>query len=204
MWLNEWQIPLLDGLILIGPSAGYTLPTRWLKTFPEIQAFDFDPLCSVLFRRQHGRLPITFHRENVFWLDGKLSVKPLQQILKTYSLMPVLFCNVLGQVLLEGQATPEEWESFLAQLRCVLSMRQWASYHDLYSIEPLPLKAHAVVLEGELEITLKDVATEPLTLVDHALKGGWSTGLSKKLFYWSLTPSSVHLIEGVRAEGKLA
>lgn len=171
-WLSSWSCPR-EELILLGPSAGYSLPDDWLKSFRKIEAFDLDPLSGPLFRRLHPDLPVKFHRVNLFWQDGRLSTAPLQNLLIEHPRATILFCNILGQVLLEGRASEEEWTAFLRRLREILHPHHWASYHDVHT------------LEGH-------------TQIDHMTNGDWCSGLSTQKFEWQMSPTSRHILAGVR------
>jgi hypothetical protein len=171
-WLAAWSCPRNE-LVLIGPSAGYTLPTAWLKSFDRVIAYDLDPLAPWIFRRRHRGVRARFERRDVFWRDGRLSTDALSDILRRHGKATILFTNVLGQVLLEGQADEQEWKTFLKELRLRLHGRAWASYHDTFTHE-----------NGEI--------------IDHLLTGDWSRGLHKTEFRWELTERSAHVVEGVR------
>ena len=170
-WLETWPCAT-DELLLFGPSGGYNLPTPWLKKFRKIEAFDLDPLAEWMFRRNHPDLDVHFHRVNLFWRDNRLSVSPLIEVLDRHPRASLLFCNVLGQVLLEGLAGEEEWLAFLRHLRQVLNGREWASFHDT-------------------------VTTEGNEAIDHLLDGAWLDGLTQTSFEWQLTPTSRHQVTGV-------
>lgn len=172
-WLEAWSPPTNE-LILVGPSAGYTLPTDWLKNFDQITAYDLDPLAPALFRLQHPKIKITFQRQDMFWRRGQLSLDPLKAALRIHPKAAVLFVNVLGQVLVERKAQESDWQEFLAGLRRELGSRSWASYHDRYSSS----------------------GTE---VIDHLTGGRWSEGLKKNEFRWQLTAQRSHQIEGLQA-----
>lgn len=169
-WLESWPCPRNE-LILIGPSAGYTLPTPWLGRFGRITAFDLDPLAGPLFRRRH-RTAADFHRVDLFWSEGRLSLRPLSELLERTPGATILFCNVLGQVLLEGRASEEEWAAFLRGLREKLRGRAWASYHDVRSSD------------GHMAI-------------DHLTAGDWVNGLPVRHMLWRLNSKTQHEIEAV-------
>lgn len=172
-WLGAWP-QRDDELILVGPSGGYSLSSTWLKRYRQIAAFDLDPLASFFFRRRHPGIHIEFHRQDVFWKNGTLSVMELSNILDHHPKADVLFSNVLGQLLVEKKTNEEEWYRFLTRIRERLNGRNWASYHDRFS-------------QAGME------------RVDHLTGGDWSKGLPRRQFEWPLTPQSQHWIEGVRA-----
>ncbi len=171
-FLEGWPCPKDKNLILIGPSAGYTLPSEWLKKFDKVWAFDLDPLAEVLFRWRHKHPNVEFHRVNLFWRDGKLSLTPLNEILLLKPTANLLFCNVLGQVLFEGRAGEEEWLGFLRGLRQRLRGRNWASYHDVESRSA-----------GEI--------------VNHLTAGDWTQDLRPRELKWQLSKDQHHQVHAV-------
>jgi hypothetical protein len=209
IWLKRWNPPR-EGLILIGPSGGYTLPNEWLRSFGEVHAFDLDPLAPWFFRRRHG-LYAHFERRDVFWRTSpngnrELSLEPLREILAKHPGCTVLFCNVLGQVPLEGSLTEGQWHRYLSELRQELAGRSWASYHDIFSLRPIPLAQHAEatqMLAAEISPTglpgvLKALpVAHEIQAIDHLLLSNWTDGLAKIRLGWSLTPQSLHIIECV-------
>ena len=62
--------PKQSHLLLIGPSAGWMLPTPWLTRFKQIDVVDIDPLVPLLFRLRHAKglrehgTQLRFHRED--------------------------------------------------------------------------------------------------------------------------------------------
>ena len=171
-WLEEWP-RTSDELLLIGPSAGYTLPTAWLRQFRVIHAFDLDPMAPFFFRRQHPGVNVKFHREDVFWDGEEFNTERLRPLLRAHPDAMILLSNVLGQLLLEHVVPDRAWDGFLRDLRSSLIGRDWASYHDLYTHE-----------DGEV--------------IDHLTGGEWKDGLDTRQFRWELSDKSMHLIEGVR------
>lgn len=173
-WLKSWPQNSRE-LILIGPSGGYTLSSAWLQDFKKIYAYDVDPLAPHMFKRQHPQVDVEFKNQDMFWSKKQLSWQPLTQTLAARPQAAVLFSNVLGQVLLEGKATEEEWLKHLSQLRSHLEGRAWASYHDAWTFE------------GKYKI-------------DHLTTGSWSEGLEPHILEWQLTPRSLHQIYCLRGE----
>lgn len=121
-WLAGWSPPCAR-LILVGPSAGWTLPGAWLSQFQEILAIDLDPLAPWLFALNH---PV--RRTELRWLRGDL-VTELPRHLRAWPDAAVLFCNVLGQLAVER----EDHELVLAELPRMLRRHHWASFHDCYT-----------------------------------------------------------------------
>jgi len=164
--LSEWQ-GSGDQLLLIGPSGGYTLPSAWLRGFRQVHAFDVDPLAPWFFSLRHKG--VQFHRQDMFWVDSKLSLVPLQNLLAAYPKATVLICNILGQLPLENEVTEPEFEAFLTGLRQALEGRRWASYHDTYTHEP-----------------------DGITVIDHMTSGSWTSGLETRTLQWPLRKNHVH------------
>ncbi len=203
-WLESWDAPR-DELILIGPSGGYTLPVNWLRSFRQIFAYDTDPLVPWLFPKRHPYARVKFIRSDVFWKSGRLSLSPLKKILSDHPKASIAFCNVLGQLPLEGDFNEHQWEIYLYELRLLMKDRKWASYHDLATIEPIPLERHQKVLNEyynsdgkDLKRALGGVRKRNVTITDHLMRGRWTADLDKRMFAWSLTTTSLHVIEAVR------
>jgi len=121
-WLAGWSPPCAR-LILVGPSAGWTLPGAWLSQFQEILAIDLDPLAPWFFALNH---PV--RRTGLRWLRGDLMTE-LPRHLQAWPDAAVLFCNVLGQLAVER----EDHELVLAELPRILRRHHWASFHDCYT-----------------------------------------------------------------------
>lgn len=121
-WLADWSPPCAR-LILVGPSAGWTLPSAWLSQFDEILAIDLDPLARWLFALNHSAC-----RAELGWLRGDLAAE-LPGCLDAWPDAAVLFCNVLGQLAVER----EDHEAVLAALPRMLQRHHWASFHDCYT-----------------------------------------------------------------------
>lgn len=166
-WLDFWDCSK-EHLVLIGPSGGHTLPTKWLRSFQKIDAYDLDPLAKFFFQLRHRHPALTFHQKDMFWREGRLSLAPMQEVLAEHPRASVLFCNVLGQVLLERPAEESHWYQFLKELRQLLNGRSWASFHDMYSKE-----------KGFAEI-------------DHLTNGSWLDGLIQLHFDWPLSKRNHH------------
>ncbi len=161
-WLDIWDCET-EELVIIGPSGGHTLPTQWLRRFDKITGYDLDPLAGFFFKLRHRHPHTTFLKKDMFWRDGRLSLTPIKQMLESHPKASILFCNVLGQVLLEHPADESDWYQYLKELRQVLNGRCWASYHDMYSTE-----------KGFAEI-------------DHLTNGPWLDGLIQLNFEWPMS-----------------
>lgn len=127
-WLDRWS-PRAQQLVLIGPSAGWTLPLPWLGRFRECVVLDPDPLARALLRLRSAR-PIT-----VGVVDALTTDDGPGELAAAYPDAAFLFANVLGQVLPEDDVAAERR---LDALETALSGREWASYHDLASTSQRP------------------------------------------------------------------
>jgi hypothetical protein len=198
-WLFAWRKP--GGiLVLIGPSGGYTLPSDWLRGFSKIYAYDIDPLAGWFFRLRHPGLEVEFQQADVFSRNGILSTVAIESLVRRHSEAGFLFCNVLGQLPLEHRLADGELDQFLRRLRKALGEHAWASYHDLFTVEPLAPGSQnnvASAFLGGADIRSGVAGIERLEITDHALGGEWSDGLNRSRLVWPLTSKSLHLIEAV-------
>ncbi len=200
-WLATWPCSR-QRLIVFGASGGYTLPTTWLQTFAEVQAYDMDPLAPWFFRKRHS-CAVSFFEQNLFWQEGQLSLTPLNRILASSSPATLLFSNILGQIPLEGRTQEAEWSQFLLDLRQLLRGHNWASYHDLITLDALPFAAHAQTTlmfqttPGAWRATLPKLKIANLQITDHLTESAWTSGLQRRRLGWSISPSNLHMIECV-------
>ena len=125
-WLEAWR-PAASRLILVGPSAGWTLPASLLARFDEVVALEPDPLARALLRHRFAGARLVFSRLDLFAPGG---LAALRQLFPGHAL---LFCNVLGQLSPEPGA-----QAWCETLRHSLADYCWASWHDLASSERPP------------------------------------------------------------------
>lgn len=196
-WLGEWN-PNAKGLLLIGPSGGYSLPTAWLARFERIVAVDFDPLARRIFEGRHRECRIERWIVEDLFPTGPwgLDLAPMRALLNEHPDHAILFSNVLGQLALDA---PDERriEAGLGQLRALLEGRLWASYHDRLSspVRPdLPRDVH-----HRDDVRLAHDAYAGGELSSHGT-GGIGRGLACKLFAWECQKGYWNLIEACRGE----
>lgn len=141
--LERWQptLALIDGflaqvtpaskhLVLIGGSAGWMMPQRWLQRFETIDAYDIDPFAPWLFHWRHGRalrqrgVTVQHHRSD--------ALVQLPALLQQHPQAFVWFDNVLGQhrYRIRDEARVERE---LSELKNTLQGRSWGSLHDWLS-----------------------------------------------------------------------
>jgi len=192
--LHHWQPPS-ERLLLMGPSAGWCLPSAFLSRFKTIDAVDIDPLAPVLFRFNHGLAlaragtSLTFHKVNL--------IRELGGILDAHPEHAVLFSNVLGQHLFhdEDQARAQ---ATIEGIRLSLSKRYWASFHDRLSGayplgKPLPASTstrHA--LESAKLATELGLSGQWL---DHLTAKVLPEGVDRHLMAWPLLADWLHIVE---------
>jgi hypothetical protein len=196
-FVRSWNCP--PHLILIGPSAGYSLPLDWLARFDSLtvvepgwfarRAFG-SKLVALQKPVRHFGAPLAFERPG--FLD------PLGADL---SRSGVLFCNVLGQVRVKSQ------EALHESLQKTLAGVSWASYHDRFSASD-PVWTYP---DGEVsrvyptEELIPPPPRKKLSLrkapvvQEHLASDALSSLAPKRVRYWDwqITPRQVHLIEGM-------
>ncbi len=190
-FLSAWN-PKSKKILLIGPSAGYSLPAGWLNRFEEITAFEPDLLARVLFERRHGVRPRWIRRGFPFH-----SPEPFRGL--ELSNTAILFCNLLGQIRIPDVASLER------KLRSKLDGREWASYHDALSGEGIEFDledkrpGRAGVAEMERWIYVSDRFRREVTVNAHPAPELFrdARGLEYRYWQWRIIPGFTHLIEGV-------
>lgn len=211
-WLESW--PHAEGsLLLLGPSAGYSLPTSFLQRFEHIDAVDPDPVARKLFRRNHSINHLTWQdRDDLGSLSREWHPEGLSQLLQDFPDHKILFCNFLGQLpaLFPELTSVKVWEQWRDEFQKAISHRRWASYHDLYSLSIQGRLVDQKILrkwerdqEGNSEDYLTKVLSStgrsgPQTIVDHCTQGLFPTG-RRHLFMWQRLPRFLHIIEARRA-----
>lgn len=182
-WLDEWR-PVESKLLLVGPSAGHTLPVDLLQArFHDITACEPDPLARHWLRR---RLPGVR-----FTTPTPLNESGITRLALDHPDTAILFCNVLGQL----SAPPAGWVAALAPLE----LRNWASFHDLLSTtRPADCNGPPSRLGAWQETGLDQIATHywqggVLELTDHQTFG-LGDPTSRRHTLWRLTPRHWHVI----------
>lgn len=181
-WLAGWQPPQRS-LLIVGPSAGYSLPAGFLARFSRISILEPDPLARRLLSR---RFPgAGFVAGN---LDCMASLAGPACLAAEYPDSAILFSNVIGQRLEE---LPSGWAQ---SLQASLYQHSWASYHDIISTEVPPTTSEACRRQGRE--TLEQVLaafwqTAELSLHDHCT---FAAIPAQEYAIWQILPSRFHLI----------
>ena len=209
--------PKQSHLLLIGPSAGWMLPTPWLTRFKHIDVYDIDPLVPLLFGLRHGKVlrehgtQLRFHRKD--------AIAGLPQLLRSHPYACLWFDNVLGQVSVR-LGDEDIAERQLRHLKLLLKGRSWGSLHDMYSGSTDPAMASAVIQtstfkrldeSGEetaqvecngknqlLSTAVQGLLTEVNAQgawLDHATAGVFAPHTSTTLIPWAFKPHYWHWLE---------
>lgn len=204
-WLSEWQ-PSERHLVLVGPSAGYSLPWAWLTRFDCLTILEPDPLARWLLRRRLTSQATTQRLDCSFVKEDHLLGEPSRLVeLVAGRDAAILFCNVLGQLghLLGPDASDANLQAIKLAVQAALAGRSFASYHDRVSGRGVPTRAasghHSDRRLTDTELgALYAESASPVTLFDHGSDGIFDASLPHSYFAWQLTPGYFHLIEAVR------
>jgi hypothetical protein len=138
--IAQWcsgQSGRLSSIILIGASGGYCLSSDWLKGFERIVVVEIDPLARMIFRARLPQHKIEFIKENILTAE---SLRPWREFLDSHAGIPILFCNILGQLPLMipqfvARGSKESWgrERILDLVNAIGPSTAWASFHDRIS-----------------------------------------------------------------------
>lgn len=128
-WLQTWPHGC-DKLLLLGPSAGWCLPTRFLCRFRVIRAVDLDPLAPYLFALMHGR-HLRLNGTDISWCRANI-MHDLEGILSECRGHAILFGNMLGQHRLHCTDIASA-EADIGGIAQRLRGQSWASFHDRLS-----------------------------------------------------------------------
>ena len=203
VWMQNWK-PQAEGLVIVGPSAGYLLKDEllvlYLNRFKKIEAWDIDPLSRYFFKFRHPTIANHMDWINGDWFQQKLIS---QSSLKNQA---YLFTGVLGQ--LTHVMNDRDHQLYFEALKRLTQDVPFLSFHDrLLSQAPFdslsPLTSdhhlqsndlvkhfwgnpvnHTHKLNGSLKIEEYDVGELHLN--------------AKSFFYgaWPLRQNQNHVIEG--------
>ena len=205
--LERWN-PTEPDLILIGPSAGWTLPLDWLSQFKNVVVVEPDPLARVILKRrcvQSSQLSFDKRFDRLPWLVSTQDrSEPLRALLDAHPRAAVLFSNVLGQMplLLPTDFSEAQHQECRDAFLMALKNRNWASYHDVISGDV------SGELKNQLQLSSKangnnefknvaDLAhrffTQATEVVDHETM--WlSQDVEVQYHVWPLTKKRIHVI----------
>jgi hypothetical protein len=181
-WLRNWQPPV-DKLVLVGPSAGYTLNQEFLQRWQAVLALEPDPLARWLLRKRYREVRWRFEDADVLGGTGSLA--------QSFAGHAMLFVNVLGQIAPRDAADATRWR---LALRERLAGMHWASYHDVISTQRAP---DETVTQQSSAATLDELLSHfwrggELEIVEH---GSFGLGQPGHYCIWPLRPGHYHLVE---------
>jgi hypothetical protein len=192
-WLREWQPPT-DKLIIVGPSAGYTLNADFLQRWQEIVVLEPDPLARRLLRWRYPDARWRFES-----LDVLSNIDDLAWLGERFAKHAILFSNVLGQIAPRDEAVSQIWQR---RLREILRGHHWASYHDVISTsrQPAALLAQVPSEEALDHLVARFWHGGELEIVDHGTFGlgkceSRSSFSNNSYCIWRLRPRQYHLVE---------
>lgn len=190
-FLESWNPPERS-LILIGPSAGYSLPTEWFARFDRILAFEPDRLGRYLFERDHGLKPEWVGSSFAFGAPRALDVA-------RDPAAAVLFSNLLGQIPIRGVGSLGRW------LKTELEGRNWASFHDVLSGKGVDFdtedagRKRVWIPEWKRRLHVRNPGRGRVELLAHEGPDLFADrpDLEYRYWQWRLTPEHTFLTEGV-------
>ena len=205
-WLAGVQ-PDSKELLLLGPSAGWMLPSEWLLRFKSIQAMDIDPFAGLLFGLRHGP---ALRAAGIRWqYQTGDALAELPRLLTEHPQACVLLDNLLGQLRFHTPAwqDPAVFTSMqVSEIKRLLQGREWGSVHDLLSG---PVKG--LSLEQDFPSARKAVAKQGIDrqhdidwLVAAKPNGEWLDHLTDQIFpegtevqdmAWAFSPHYWHWLQ---------
>jgi hypothetical protein len=196
-WLQVWQPPT-DKLLIVGPSAGYTLDEAFLQRWREVVVLEPDPLARWLLRRRFPSIDWRFEDLDILHSDapGMLDER--------FANHAVLFSNVLGQM---TPRTANEARRWLLALRKNLGTHHWASYHDVISTKRAPdAPTNVLSSDATLDMTVDAVIAQfwrggKIEVVDHCTFGLGEPGKRRGEYcVWPLRRGHFHLLEWLTSD----
>ena len=185
-FLNDWPLQAQE-LVLIGPSAGWCLPEKFLRQFSTLHAIDPDPLAAFLFRFAHPHARIGEWSRGDFFVDG-------EAFLMRHPHAAILFCNMLGQRRYVNRDVASV-EAELGAIKQMMRGREWASFHDLLSGSgPAPSRVLDLHSSQDHEGLLASLELSGEWL-DHLTQDVFEFHQPRQIIPWQFAPKRVHLVE---------
>ncbi len=200
-WLSAWT-PHEKQLVLIGPSAGYSLSEEFLHRFHHIVAIDPDPTAKLLFRLRHPNVNFSWSQEDFLTKNGRLWSEGLYFLLDCYPNSSFLFCNIIGQLPLLVSTFEKDLTKWAFAFQTFRKSAQWASYHDSWSVQTkVPPENRDFIQTTHLSIedSLKKFWTKGLKehVVDHLTQNLFAEYESKTSWIWQIGGNDYRCVEGV-------
>ncbi len=192
-WSNQSLKPAqVSELIIVGASAGWSLPSDWVRGFSSLVLIDPDPLSPLLFKRNHpvpaGQARTLIRRDFRTALPDLLIAQPRAAI---------LFNNLLGQLRLVSKdldATEQE----LVQIQSQLTGRHWASFHDRLSGNWAHAQQSAAAIHTADTLSNDELAKSfgrGGEWLDHLTSQILPTNTPRIIYPWCITPDRLHVVE---------
>ncbi len=205
-WLASVR-PRSKRLLLLGPSAGWMLPTEWLLRFDSIDAMDIDPVAGWLFGLRHGP---ALKAAGIRWhYQTGDALAALPRLLTAHPRACVLLDNLLGQLRFHAPAwqDPMVFTSLqLAEIKRLLHGREWGSVHDLLSgpANGLPPEQDfpaarrsmaAQAAERQLDVAWLAAAKPQGEWLDHLTDQVFPAGTPVQDMAWAFRPNYWHWLQ---------
>lgn len=208
-FLSDWRAELEfgngtkpEGLIVLGPSGGWCLPTQgFLDYFAHLVAVDPDPIAPAIFRRRFKRAGQTTDKDQSgpkpTWVPSTFE-RVLPALLTRHPNHAVLFCNVLGQLRYQDKKTLEQIEFELSQIKLALAGRHWASFHDRISGETKSANLHELEFFSTERVTTDTLAKRVARTgewLDHLTESVLPEHSPRRFMAWPISRERTHWIE---------
>lgn len=208
-FLSDWRAELEfgaglrpDGLILLGPSGGWCLPTRgFLECFSDVIAVDPDPAARAIFQsRFRPKAQIDGNvagNVKTTWVPSTFE-RVLPALLSRHPNHAVLFCNVLGQLRYQDKKSLERIEFELGQIKLMLAGRHWASFHDRISGETVSADLHELEFFSTEPVTTHTLAKRVARTgewLDHLTERVLPEHAPRRFMAWPISRERTHWIE---------
>jgi len=204
-FLARWDTGSAKTLVLIAPSGGYTLPPSLLRRFDTLVAIDREPLALFVFRlrwffRFPGRVVTRCSDALGIAEGGRADAGVLARTLAEYPDSAVLFCNVLGQMrfVFEDADEREDFTRWRAEVRELLVGRSapWASYHERWSGEPMPvIDGCEFGPGGENPLPFEELYPDGGEVLDHLTEDLFPAESRRAWVRWRFDSDFWHLVE---------
>jgi hypothetical protein len=183
-WLHDWR-PAPDTLLLVGPSAGYTLAAGFLARFRTVRALEPDVLARRLLRWRFPQVAWHFDR-----LDCVCTADGPAMLAAHYPGAAILFCNVLGQA-----PEPALLTGWRATADAALSRHHWASFHDVLSSTHAPQARAMPAADGWADADALACALwrGAVVVTDHGTFG--MAPHARRLACWQIAPQRWQVVE---------
>lgn len=200
--LDAWAArvaPEVEGLVIVGSSAGHCLHAGALARFSRLAIVEPDPLARFLFRRRYGPAE---HVDLDFLVGGTTASRDaaLDALLTRFPRAAILFSNVLGQlsVLRDEDDDDASFTRDKAHLREALRGRRWMTFHDRFSgaLAPrpdVPRRFDHRASDDELLAAFYEGGAGEL--VDHSTEGLTDPQRPHEYLVWTLDAAQHHVIE---------